>query len=91
MKNDSLQIEVNMKEDRVQQLLHDVQSLEERCGEAEHGVHQLTRMQEEVEVLHAALRDIAHAVVQDSENLDADVIQRASHVHLTPSTPVPQK
>lgn len=91
MKNDSLQIEVNMKEDRVNQLLHDVQSLEERCADAEHGVHQLTRMQEEVEVLHAALRDIAHAVVQDSENLDAEIIQRASHVHLTPSTPVPQK
>lgn len=91
MKNDSMQVEVNLKEDRVQQLLQDVQSLEERCADAEHGVHQLTRMQEEVEVLHAALRDIAQAVVQDSENLDVDIIQRASHVHLTPSTPVPQK
>lgn len=48
-------------------------------------------MQEEVEVLHAALRDIAHAVVQDSEGLDVETIQRASHVHLAPSTPVPQK
>lgn len=52
---------------------------------------QLVRMQEEVEVLHSALRDIAHAVIQDAETLDVEAIQRASHIHLTPSTPVPQK
>lgn len=68
-----------------------MQHLEERCGDAEQGMGQLARMQEEVEVLHSALRDIAHAVIHDAENLDVEAIQRGSHVHLTPSTPVPQK
>lgn len=45
---------------------------------------QTVRMQEDMEVLESALRDIAHAVIQDSESRDADARQ-SSHIHLSPS------
>nr|CAD7442663.1 unnamed protein product [Timema bartmani] len=64
---------------------------EERCGEAEHGVGQVVRLQEEVELLQNALRDIAHAVIQDAENRDSDATHTSPHIHLTPSGPVPQR
>jgi rootletin len=64
---------------------------EERCGEAEHEVGQVMRMQEEVELLQSALRDIAHAVIQDAESRDAEQSHAAAHLHLTPAGPVPQR
>jgi rootletin len=64
---------------------------EERCGEAEHEVGQVIRMQEEVELLQNALRDIAHAVIQDAESRDAEQPHAATHLHLTPAGPVPQR
>ncbi|KAJ9593584.1 hypothetical protein L9F63_014853, partial [Diploptera punctata] len=83
--------EVRQKEDRIQHLLREIQSLEERCGEAEHEVGQVMRMQEEVELLQTALRDIAHAVIQDAESRDAEQPQTSPHLHLTPAGPVPQR
>jgi rootletin len=64
---------------------------EERCGQAEHEVGQVVRMQEEVELLHNALRDIAHAVIQDAESQDAERPHATTHLHLTPAGPVPQR
>jgi rootletin len=64
---------------------------EERCGEAEREVGQVVRMQEEVELLQSALRDIAHAVIQDAEVRDTEQPHGASHLHLTPAGPLPQR
>lgn len=64
---------------------------EERCGEAEREVGQVVRMQEEVELLQNALRDIAHAVIQDAEVRDTEQPHAAPHLHLTPAGPLPQR
>jgi len=64
---------------------------EERCGEAEREVGQVVRMQEEVELLQNALRDIAHAVIQDAEARDTEQPHAAPHLHLTPAGPLPQR
>lgn len=52
---------------------------------------QIVRMEEEIEHLHSALREIAHAVIQDAESRTAESNQPAPHVHLTPSVPVPPR
>ncbi|XP_026278331.2 rootletin isoform X2 [Frankliniella occidentalis] len=85
--------EVKHKDERVQSLTREVQALEERCGEAEAGLGQVTRIQEEVELLQGALRDIAHAVIQDAEGRDVDAVMlsQSAHVHLTPPGPVPPR
>lgn len=64
---------------------------EERCGEAEREVGQVVRMQEEAELLQNALRDIAHAVIQDSEARDTEQPHATPHLHLTPAGPLPQR
>lgn len=64
---------------------------EERCGEAESGVNTAARMQEDVEILQSALREIAHAVIQDAETRNAESSQPPPHVHLSPSVSIPQK
>ena len=46
-------------------------------------------MQEEIDILQGALRDIAHALIQDAETKDPELIP-TTHVHLSAST-VPQK
>lgn len=52
---------------------------------------QSSRMQEEVELLQNALRDIAQALIHDAELKDPDLPpQVAAHIHLS-TTPVPQK
>lgn len=61
---------------------------EERCAEAEHNVSQVMKMQEEIDILQGALRDIAHALIQDAETKDPEL---STHIHLSASTPVPQK
>lgn len=64
---------------------------EERCGEAEAEVHRNVRVHEEVEILQSALRDIAHAVIQDAETREIESTQAPPHLHLTPSVSIPQK
>jgi len=54
-------------------------------------VTQTVRMQEDIEVLESALRDIAHAVIQDAESRDADAKQTSSHIHLSPSGLIQQR
>lgn len=91
--HDAALTEVKHKDERVQALVREVQALEERCGEAEAGLGQVTRMQEEVELLQGALRDIAHAVIQDADGRDVDAVMlsQSQHVHLTPPGPVPPR
>lgn len=52
---------------------------------------QVVRVQEDVEILQSALRDIAHAVIQDAESRDVENSQPPPHVHLSPSGAVPQR
>ncbi|XP_020278588.1 rootletin isoform X2 [Pseudomyrmex gracilis] len=78
------QHEIRMKDDRINQLIREIRNLEERCSVSEAAVTQTTRMQEEIEVLESALKDIAHAVIQDAESRDADASKQApSHIHLS--------
>lgn len=63
---------------------------EDRCVESDQNVSQLMKMQDEVEILEGALRDIAQALIQDAETKDPEILQ-ATHIHLSASTPIPQK
>lgn len=89
--HDSTLLLSRQKDDRIQQLMREVQGLEERCGEAEQSVSQVVRMQEEIDLLQNALRDIAHAVIQDAETRETDASHAVSHIHLTPSVSVPPR
>lgn len=52
---------------------------------------QTARMQEEIELLQSALRDIAQALIQDAELKDPELTQTAAtHIHLS-TTSIPQK
>lgn len=59
--------------------------LEDRCGQAENQALQVNRLADEIERLNAALRDIAHVVVQDADvSVDADATASAvQHLHLS--------
>lgn len=46
-------------------------------------------MQEDIEVLESALRDIAYAVIQDAECRDTK--QMSTHIHLSSSGPILQR
>ncbi|XP_077281306.1 ciliary rootlet coiled-coil, rootletin isoform X2 [Temnothorax americanus] len=83
--------EIRTKDDRIDQLIREIRNLEERCGVSEAAVSQSVRMQEDIEVLESALRDIAHAVIQDAESRDADAKQASPHIHLSPSGPIQQR
>ncbi|KAL6255819.1 hypothetical protein P5V15_013062 [Pogonomyrmex californicus] len=85
------QHEIRTKDDRIDQLIREIRNLEERCGVSEAAVAQTARMQEDIEVLESALRDIAHAVIQDAESRDADAKQTPSHIHVSSSGPNPQR
>lgn len=45
-------------------------------------------MQEDAEILQSALRDIAHAVIQDAESREIENIQPPPHIHLSPGVQV---
>ncbi|XP_071554708.1 uncharacterized protein Root isoform X2 [Temnothorax nylanderi] len=85
------QHEIRTKDDRIDQLIREIRNLEERCGVSEAAVSQSVRMQEDIEVLESALRDIAHAVIQDAESRDADTKQASPHIHLSPSGLIQQR
>lgn len=74
--------EIIQREQRMQQLVNDLKILEDRCMQAENQSSQNQRLNEEIERLNTALRDIAHAVVQDADSSDAENPQ---HLHLSQS------
>ncbi|KAL3279361.1 hypothetical protein HHI36_016867 [Cryptolaemus montrouzieri] len=88
--NESCQAELVSKEEKIQDLLKDIHTMEERCVEMEQGVSQISKMQEEIDILQGALRDIAHALIQDAEVKEPELML-PSHIHLSASTSVPQK
>ena len=75
--------EIAQRDHKLQQLMNDLKILEERCMQAESQSSQNQRLNEEIERLNAALREIAHAVVQDADSVDAENPQ---HLHLSQTT-----
>ncbi|CAH1181054.1 unnamed protein product [Phyllotreta striolata] len=90
LQTDSRHHELQTKEDKIAQLEKDLNNFKERYLEAEHGCAQMGKMQEEIDILQGALRDIAHALIQDAENKDMEILQ-STHLHLSATTPIPQK
>ncbi|XP_073992313.1 ciliary rootlet coiled-coil, rootletin isoform X3 [Rhodnius prolixus] len=84
---EQIALDAKIKEEKIQSLNKDCRSLEERCTAAESTIGDVTKLQAELELLQSALRDIAHAVLQDAETRDPDT----HHVHLTPSQPLPPR
>ena len=83
IQHESARNEIAQREQRMQQLCSDLKMLEERCIQAESQASQNVKLNEEIERLNAALRDIAHAVVHDAET--SDEIQSSQHLHLSQS------
>jgi rootletin len=80
--------EIIQRDQRLQQLLSDLKVLEDRCMQAENQCSQNQRLNEEIERLNGALRDIAHAVVQDADSGDSsnnNNNETAQHLHLSQS------
>lgn len=75
--------EILQRDQRLQQLLNDLKIVEDRCMQAENQCAQNQRLNEEIERLNSALREIAHAVVQDADSGDGD--HTAQHLHLSQS------
>lgn len=80
--------EIAQRDQRLQQIMNDLKILEDRCMQAENQCSQNQRLNEEIERLNAALRDIAHAVVQDADSGDAENPQ---HLHLSQTGGVPSR
>lgn len=78
---DNARVEIGQRDHRIQQLIHEIKTLEDRCVHAETQAAQAQRMNDEVERLQQALRDIAHAVVQDAEV--APDLGDLGHLHLS--------
>jgi rootletin len=85
---ESAQNEVLQREQRIQQLMSDLKVLEDRCIHAENQYSTNQRLNEEIERLNSALRDIAHAVVQDADSGDAEETH-IQHMHLSQSAGLP--
>lgn len=49
------------------------------------------QMQDESELLQAALKDIAYALIQDSDAKELDLMSQSTHVHLSATSQIPQK
>jgi rootletin len=75
--------EIAQRDQKLQQIMNDLKILEDRCMQAENQCSQNQRLNEEIERLNGALRDIAHAVVQDADSGDAENPQ---HLHLSQTT-----
>lgn len=83
--------EIFDREQRLQALLIDLKDLEDRCMQAETQALQVNRLNDEIERLNVALRDIAHVVVQDAE-VGNDIDSASQHLHLSqPSNIVPPR
>lgn len=80
--NENLKHELGQREQRLQNAVIDLRSLENRCVEAENQAAHNIRLNDEIDRLLSALREIAHVVVHDSEaaiTANADI----NHLHLS--------
>ncbi|KAF6213862.1 hypothetical protein GE061_011587 [Apolygus lucorum] len=85
---EKLAYELRTKDDKLQSLVKDCKNLEERCAVAETSIGEINRQHTELDLLQSALREIAHAVLQDAESRDPEP---KHHVHLTPSQALPPR
>lgn len=76
--------EIFEREQRLQQLVIDLKALEDRCMQAENQAIQTHRLNDEIERLNVALRDIAHVVVHDAD-VGIEVDSATQHLHLSQS------
>lgn len=88
--NDNLKYELSQRDQRIQDTLIDLRNMEKRCADAENHAAQNNRLNDEIERLTAALRDIAHVVVQDAES-NAGNFSDAHHLHLSQTLTMPPK
>lgn len=80
--NEQIKAELSDRDQRLQSMLIDLKSLEDRCMQAENQALQVNRLNDEIERLNVAMRDIAHVVVQDAE-VCIEVEPAAQHLHLS--------
>lgn len=85
---DNCRHEITQRDQRIREMVVDLKGWESRCLEAENQASQTNRLNDEIERLTIALRDIAHVVVQDSDTGDGITIP---HLHLSQAAPVPPK
>lgn len=88
--NESSKHELAQREQRLHDAMADMRMLESRCGEAENQAAMNHRLNDEIERLATALRDIAHVVVHDAESTDG-VLTDAHHLHLSQAIGMPPK
>lgn len=88
--NDNLKYELSQRDQRIQEIMIDLRNMETRCSDAENHAVQNSRLNDEIERLTAALRDIAHVVVQDSES-NAGNFSDVQHLHLSQALTMPPK
>uniref|UniRef100_A0A8D8KZD4 Rootletin n=2 Tax=Culex pipiens TaxID=7175 RepID=A0A8D8KZD4_CULPI len=91
MQYENAKLEIAQRDQRLQQMLQDLKQMEERYVQADSQAGQTQRLNDELERLQGALRDIAHAVVQDSETAATSEAEPSSahHLHLSQSSGLP--
>lgn len=82
--------EIAQREQRLQDLMNEMKNIEDRCIQAENQASQMNRLNDEIERLNVALRDIAHVVVQDAET-SGDGETAVEHLHLSQASIVPPR
>lgn len=88
--NENLKHELNLREQRLADAVAELRSFEMRFSDAENQAAQNTRLNEEVQRLATALRDIAHVVVHDADSTE-DALKDAQHLHLSQAINMPLK
>ncbi|XP_058812044.1 rootletin isoform X2 [Topomyia yanbarensis] len=90
MQHENAKLEIAQRDQRLQQMLGELKLMEERYAQAESQVGQTQRMNDELERLQGALRDIAHAVVHDAETAaTSETDSSTHHLHLSQSSGLP--
>lgn len=90
VQHENAKLEIAQRDQRLQQMLQDLKLMEERYVQVESQAGQTQRLNDELERLQGALRDIAHAVVQDAEtSATAEAETSTHHLHLSQSSGMP--
>lgn len=87
---DAAKNDIMERENKIHSLMTELKGLEDRCIQAETQASQSQRLNDEIDRLHNALRDIAHAVVQDAEST-SDPDQTSQHLHLSQTSMLPPR
>lgn len=85
---ESSKSEIIQRDQKLNQLMQELKMLEDRCMQAENQCSHNQRLNDEIERLNTALRDIAHAVVQDADSGEGDP-SSTQHLHLSQTPGMP--